>query len=216
MIGQADLDGSIELEGNGRIEVAGCIGSGKTTLARWLTGAGLRVILEDHRVNPFWEAFYADPAAHAFETEISFLLQHYHFAKVVHKRGRSVLLDHSFELDMAFAQLGLTGTRMEVFRSVYREVVTELGPPRVLVYVECGSEELQRRIRARGRKWEENLPLDFVRRLANELERRIELAATSVPVVTISAETNDFREWGTWGDDALHSISRAWSGEVGR
>ena len=33
-------------------------------------------------MNPFWEAFYTDPSAYTFETEITFLLQHYHFAKV--------------------------------------------------------------------------------------------------------------------------------------
>ena len=203
----------IAVKGMGRIEIAGCIGSGKTTLAKWLSSAGLRVIHEDHAINPFWEAFYANPSAHAFETEVTFLLQHYHFVKLGQRCNAPVVLDHSFEVDIAFAELGLSRSRMEIFRSVYREIVADIGQPRVLVYAECEPKELQRRIRARGRKWEENLPLDFISRLAKELERRIEVAARSVPVVTISSEANDFREWGTWGDHVLHAISDAWWGE---
>lgn len=205
---------SIIFEDEGRIEIAGCIGCGKTTFARSLSGTGWQIIFEDHGVNPFWEAFYEDPVAHAFETEVSFLLQHYHFVKRAQNRAGPVLMDHSFEIDVAFAEIGLVGSRKEVFRSVHREVVEEIGLPRVLVYIECGAEELQRRIQARGRKWEEDLPLDFVRSLSNELEKRVDLAAASVPVVTIDSETTDFRTWGAWGDDAVRSIARAWSRDV--
>ena len=67
------------------IEVAGCIASGKTTFVRILEVESLEGIFEDHTINPFWKTFYTDPSTCAFETEISFLLQHYHFTRLLHK-----------------------------------------------------------------------------------------------------------------------------------
>ena len=46
----------------GRVEVAGCIASGKTTFVNALAGHRLMPVYEDHTVNPFWKAFYSDPS----------------------------------------------------------------------------------------------------------------------------------------------------------
>jgi hypothetical protein len=64
------------------IAVEGCVGSGKSTVARGLASLrGSTLLLEDFESNPFLRDFYADPAANALETEISFLLLHYHQLK---------------------------------------------------------------------------------------------------------------------------------------
>ena len=144
------------------MEVAGCIGSGKTTLVGALSNRLLTGIYEDHTINPFWKAFYTDPAGCAFETEISFLLQHYHFAKLAEARNDgAVLLDHSFELDMAYAEIGLEGSRKEIFAAIYREIRNEIGMPQVLVFITCGADEMLRRVRDRGRSFETTYPSIF-------------------------------------------------------
>ena len=167
----------------------------------------LEGIFEDHKVNPFWEAFYIDPSAFAFETEVTFLLQHYHFAKLAAARTEgTILLDHSFELDMAYAELGLEGARKEIFTSIYREIRSEIGLPRALVFVTCSAEEALRRIRLRDRPFEQNVTVEFLAGLQRELERRIATLADSVPVVTIDSETTDFREDGRWREDLLKQL----------
>ena len=167
----------------------------------------LEGIFEDHKINPFWEAFYTDPSTCAFETEVTFLLQHYHFAKLAAARtGGTILLDHSFELDMAYAELGLEGARKEIFTSIYREIRNEIGLPRALVFVTCSAEEALRRIRLRGRPFEQNVTVGFLAGLQRELERRIVTLADSVPVVTIDSETTDFREDGLWREDLLKQL----------
>lgn len=181
-----------------RIEIAGCIGSGKTTLARALANR-FRVVYEDHQLNPFWEAFYTDPSAHAFETEITFLLQHYHFAKAEASTSPgTIVLDHSFELDMAYAMVGLTGSRRGIFKSVYQEIQSELGVPRTIIFLTCGAGEIARRIRKRGRDVESHVPLEFIRKLQRELARRIGELSASVPVIRVNAERTDFRQTGNW------------------
>ena len=154
---------------------------------------------EDHRINPFWEAFYSDPSAYAFETEVTFLLQHYHFAKLAGTESEGVIvLDHSFELDMAYAEVGLVGSRREIFRSIYQEIQKELGPPSALVLIDCGVEEAARRIRERARSVETELPREFLARLQRELEIRIANLSRRVPVIRVDSQKADFREKGSW------------------
>ena len=189
------------------IEVAGGIGSGKTTLVDTLSGCSVTGVYEDHTINPFWKAFYTDTSTCAFETEITFLLQHYHFAKLAAAKADGVvLLDHSFELDMAYAEIGLEGSRKEIFASIYREIRNEIGLPRALVFIACSAEEALRRIRARGRSSEENIPLEFLADLQRELERRVATIAGMVPVVTVHSETTDFRNNGPWREDLIKQL----------
>ena len=190
-----------------RIEIAGCIASGKTTLVGTLADCSIKGIYEDHTINPFWETFYTDPSSCAFETEISFLLQHYHFAKQATASTEGVfLLDHSFELDMAYAEIGLEGSRKAVFASIYREIRSEIGLPRALVFITCSAEKALERIRARGRSIENNITLEFLTDLQRELERRVVAIAGSVPVVTIDSETTDFRKPGPWRGDLVRQL----------
>src|SRR5207302_1694437 len=79
-----------------RIEICGGIASGKTTFAS-LFEQQAKIIYEDFQAVPFWQDFYAAPAEHAFETELSFLLQHYHQVKRAQSKGQSlVVCDFSF------------------------------------------------------------------------------------------------------------------------
>ena len=172
-----------------------------------LSGCSVKGVYEDHTINPFWKAFYTDPSTCAFETEIGFLLQHYHFAKLATaKTGGVILLDHSFELDMAYAQIGLEGSRKEIFASIYREIRNEIGLPQALVFITCSAEEALRRIRSRGRSFEENITLEFLADLQRELERRIATIAGTVPVVTIDSETTDFRDDGAWRENLIKQL----------
>ena len=55
-----------------RIEICGGIASGKTTLGGALDGKETLCCFEKFEANPFWSAFYNDPAENAFEAEITF------------------------------------------------------------------------------------------------------------------------------------------------
>ena len=190
-----------------RIEVAGSIGSGKTTLVGNMSTPFINEVYEDHTINPFWKAFYTDPSTCAFETEVSFLLQHYHFAKCAAAKTKCViLLDHSFELDMAYAEVGLVGSRKDIFASIYREIRNEIGLPRALVSITCSAEETLRRIRSRGRSFEDNITLEFLVDLQRELGRRIDAIAGTVPVVKIDSEATDFRNHGPWRETLVKQL----------
>ena len=182
------------------VEIAGGIASGKTTLLRAISNYSATQVLEDHRLNPFCTAFYSNPSQYVFETELGFLLQHYHFAKIALRASPPVILDHSFELDFSYAKVGLLGSRLEIFSALYQEVRMELGYPDVIIFVRCSPEEELRRIQQRGRDFEQTVELDFLRRLNHELEEILheQQRSKSISVIEIDSERTDFRSPGIW------------------
>lgn len=177
-----------------RIEVCGGIASGKTTLATLLCEANFECIYESFSSNPFWVAFYSDPALYAFETEITFTLQHYHQIKKQAGPGKSLVCDYSFLLDLAYAEIGLKGTQLVAFKTVYAEIKKELPPPVLIIHLQCDPKIELARIRARGREVEKNITIDFLMALNKAVSEQIEKARGHVPILTIDSAINNFVE----------------------
>src|SRR6266446_6288505 len=100
------------------IAVEGPIGSGKTTTATLLADRmGVPAILENTVAHPFLQDFYADPAKHAIQTELAFLLIHYHqlndLPQAVH-----IVTDFAPAKDLAFAIMNLTDSELNLFETV--------------------------------------------------------------------------------------------------
>lgn len=182
------------------VEIAGGIASGKTTLLQALAEIGVHPVYESHALNPYWEDFYSDPGAYTFETEITFLLQHYHFAKRALQTNDIVVLDHSFELDLAYARLGLVGSRRRIFESIYDEVRAELGLPTALIWLRCSPEQELTRIHARNRDVEKTIDVKFLTDLNDHLESTIRSreAEDATSLCELDSEAIDFRLPGTW------------------
>lgn len=175
------------------IEVCGGIASGKTTFAGLMTHIGLKPLFEQFKTNPFWQAFYSDPAKYAFETEITFMLQHYHQIKKDQLiMGKSICCDFSFFLDIAYAEMGLKGSKLKAFLSIYREIKRELPPPALLVYLKCDAKTELERIRRRGRTVEESINIEFLEVLNNSLNRQVARIRDDSSVMTIDSALKDF------------------------
>jgi deoxyadenosine/deoxycytidine kinase len=175
-----------------RIEICGGIASGKTTLASLITEAGFIGIFETFRENPFWQAFYSDPAKYAYETEITFTLQHYHQIKKQQVTSKPLVCDYSFLLDIAYAEMGLKESHLLAFKTVYEEIQKELPPPALLIHLQCDPETELARIRARGRDVEKNITTDFLRSLNEAATDQVDKARVIAPILTIDSTRNNF------------------------
>lgn len=175
-----------------RAEICGGIASGKTTLANLLGTAERPVVLEDFSNNPFWRAFYADPNNTAFETEITFLLQHYHQIKVATSLGKSFACDFSLLLDYAYAHVTLSGSRFDTFKSVYNEACSHLSSPSLLIYLQCDPAVELDRIRARGRETEKSITTDYLRSINDRLASLVSALPASQAVLSIDSVLYDF------------------------
>ena len=122
-----------------RIEICGGIASGKTTLAKLLSETGVESVLEDFSKNPFWELFYLNPGKYIFETEVTFTLQHYHEIKNAQEKYSRFICDFSSIIDLAYAKIGLEGNKLNIFESIYEEVISDIGQPYLIIYLRCSS-----------------------------------------------------------------------------
>ena len=174
------------------IEVCGGIAAGKTTLASLMKKVDLSPIFEDFKKSPFWEAFYCNPGKYIFETEVSFLLLHYHQIKTALESKSKLICDFSFLLDLAYARIGLTGDKLKAFECVLDEIKKELPRPDLIVHLECAAETELERIRRRARKEEEMINLEFLDGLNKGVHREINTIQTSIPVLTIDSSKKDF------------------------
>ena len=68
---------------------------GETTLVGLFENEKAITLFEDFKANPFWEQFYVDPERFAFETEITFLLQHYSQIKAASGSKEAIVCDFS-------------------------------------------------------------------------------------------------------------------------
>ena len=152
------------------------MGAGKTTLARKLAAVlSAQAVLEETARHPFIHEFYESPGSFAVETELSFLLLHYHQLLREKLRGAfsgSVITDFAFERDYVFAKLTLKETRdWKLFEAVYDELTSRTPQPDLLVYLRAPLDFLRQRIRRRGREYERQITPSYLESVMVALDR---------------------------------------------
>lgn len=176
-----------------RIEICGGIASGKTSLASLLSKIGLQTILENFSSNPFFSDFYSDPRGFAFETEITFLLQHFSSVRTKRSEGIVSVFDFSLALDLAYAHVTLSSEDQGVFGVVLRASVKKIGTPDLLIRLRCESEEKLRRIKNRGRAQEQGIDRDYLEKIELALDGTIfSVPFLNTPVLEIDSQHINF------------------------
>jgi deoxyadenosine/deoxycytidine kinase len=175
-----------------RIEICGGIASGKTTFASLFNRQNLTPLFEDFKKSPFWKAFYRNPGKYIFETEISFILLHYHQIKNGLKSKQKMICDFSFLLDLAYAKIGLSRTKLKAFECVLNEIQKELPEPRLIAYLKCDAETELSRIRKRARSEESSINLEFLDSLNKALQKEVAKIQDQRKVIIIDSSQKDF------------------------
>lgn len=140
------------------IAIEGCLGAGKTTVAKGLAGYRKSdLLLENFEANPFLQAFYEDPIGNALETEFAFLLLHYHqlkgHAKLASKS--EVIADFHLGKDLLYADLNLKDEHARrLFDDLYKLCLHKTPHPALLVFLSATTELVVDRIRGRNRAYE--------------------------------------------------------------
>ena len=144
------------------------MGSGKTTTARLLAEKYSSTFFhEEARLHPFISDFYSNPKAYAFETEMNFLLIHYHQLLKAEGSGifrSDVYSDFLFDKDWIFASVTLPKNTKEYdfFSTLYLYFKSKIRKPDLVVYLKAPTDLIFDRIQRRGRESERNITLDYV------------------------------------------------------
>ena len=175
-----------------RIEICGGIAAGKTTFATLMQNHGLYAILENFQTNPFWKPFYTNPGKYIFETEITFLLQHYHDIKISLEKKTDFICDFSLFIDLAYAQIGLEKKRLRIFKDALHELIHEVGVPFAIVHLRCDPEIQHERIMRRGRSVENSVTVDFLRLLDEKIDENLLSLSDDIKIISVDSGKYDF------------------------
>jgi deoxyguanosine kinase len=155
------------------IAVEGCVGVGKTTLATKIAEfRKTTLLLEEFEKNPFLSDFYKDPIKNVFETEMHFLLLHYHQLKELRNASKEIITDFTFEKDQIFAELNFREkSERKVFDGLYEFLKERLPQPDLILYLKGSEDLIIGRIRNRARKIEQVIDEDYFRNLKRAYDR---------------------------------------------
>ncbi len=180
------------------IAIAGNIGSGKTTLTRLLSKHyGWEAHYEDVDDNPYLNDFYEDMQRWSFNLQIYFLNSRFNQTLDIRKSGKTVIQDRTiYEDAYIFAPnlhaMGLMSTRdFENYFTLFNLISGLIKPPDLILYLRATVPTLVSQIQNRGRKYEDNIRLDYLKRLNERYEAWAE-AYNMGNMLIVEADHYDF------------------------
>ncbi len=180
------------------IAIAGNIGAGKTTLTellckhfRWTPQ------YEDIENNPYLFDFYEDMRRWSFNLQIYFLHTRVKQLLKIQNGDETIVQDRTiYEDAQIFApnlhEMGLMTKRdFENYFSFFQTLKSMVKPPDLLIYLKASVPTLVDHIEKRGREYEENIRLDYLKRLNNYYDHWIDHYEEG-PLIIIDANENHF------------------------
>lgn len=162
------------------IAIAGNIGAGKTTLSEKLgKHFNWHVHYESTSDNPYLSDFYEDMQRWSFNLQIYFLNSRYQQVLKILNGDRTVVQDRTiYEDAYIFApnlhDMGLMSTRdYNNYFDLFKTMSSQIRPPDLLIYLRASISTLVDHIQERGRDYEGNMSLDYLKRLNNRYENWI-------------------------------------------
>lgn len=159
------------------IAIAGNIGSGKTTLTELLSKHyKYQPNFEDVVDNPYLDDFYEEMQRWSFNLQIYFLRSRFEQVTRIHKEGLDVIQDRTIYEDAhIFApnlhSMGLMTKRdYDSYQSLFGIMEEFLQPPDLLIYLRASVPTLVGHIQQRGREYENNIRIDYLKRLNERYE----------------------------------------------
>jgi deoxyguanosine kinase len=179
------------------VVVEGCIGVGKTTLTHLLSRhLTARTVLEIVEENPFLPEFYEDPKAHAFKTQMFFLLSRFKQQQELGQQSlfeASTVSDYLFAKDRIFAELTLSDSELGLYDQVFQALSTKVPVPDLVIYLHAPLDVILQRIQRRGRSFEQNMDPAYLERLCSAYERFF-ARYTGCPTLLVDTEDLNFPE----------------------
>ena len=182
------------------IAVAGNIGAGKTTLTEALSKHYKWIPqFEDVANNPYLMDFYEDMPRWSFNLQIYFLNSRLNQLLEIQHGTETVVQDRTIYEDAnIFApnlhDMGLMSKRdFDNYYQFFQTLKSMVKPPDLLIYLQASVPTLVGQIQKRGREYEENIRLDYLKKL-NEYYKRWTESYREGPLLVINVDKNNFAE----------------------
>lgn len=154
------------------IAISGNIGAGKSTLVEFLSRTyGIAPFYEPNEDNPYLPDFYKDMRRWSFHSQLYFLSNKFRLHQELDQAPGVVVLDRTIFEDAEIFATALRDMRRmdkrdwETYWGFYQTILKTIRPPDLMIYLRCSIPSLRKRIRLRGRKMEQDVPLSYLKRL---------------------------------------------------
>lgn len=182
------------------IAVAGNIGAGKTTLTEALSKHYKWIPqFEDVANNPYLMDFYEDMPRWSFNLQVYFLNTRLNQLLEIERGTETIIQDRTIYEDAnIFApnlhDMGLMSKRdFDNYYQFFQTLKSMVKPPDLLIYLQASVPTLVGQIQKRGREYEENIRLDYLKKL-NEYYKRWTESYREGPLLVINVDKNNFAE----------------------
>lgn len=159
------------------IAIAGNIGAGKTTLTKMLAKYyGWEPRFESVSFNPYLEDYYSDIKRWAFCLETYFLKERFKDMLAVQKAGHTIVQDRSiFEGVYVFVRNNyergdLSDRDYETFMELFDLMKEQMKMPDMMIYLRKSVPALVAQIQKRGRGYEQQIEIDYLKGLNDKYE----------------------------------------------
>jgi len=181
------------------IAIAGNIGAGKTTLCEQLgKNFGWDVHFESTDDNPYLSDFYNDMQRWSFNLQIYFLNNRYRQILKILNGDHTVVQDRTiYEDAYIFApnlhDMGLMASRdFGNYFDLFKTMSSQIQAPDLLIYLRASIPTLVSHIQDRGRDYEGNMSLDYLKLLNERYENWIQDYKEG-KLLIINADAVDFK-----------------------
>ncbi|HUN15837.1 MAG TPA: deoxynucleoside kinase [Saprospiraceae bacterium] len=180
------------------IGIAGNIGAGKTSLCQALSkNFGWDVHYEDTTNNPYLNDFYYDMDRWSFNLQVYFLSSRFKQILEIQRGEKTVIQDRTIYEDAnIFApnlyEMGLMSERdFQNYQELFKIMMSTIRPPDLIIYLKASVPTLVQHISNRGRDYEGNMSLEYLKKLNQRYDDWID-SFTDSKVLILPADELDF------------------------
>jgi deoxyadenosine/deoxycytidine kinase len=185
-----------------RIEIAGALSCGKSTLAGKLASLGHKIVYEDLSTNPYLDLRVQDPEKYDFLCQRQFVLDKIASLQAAEEDGGPYFTDFSVAAERAYVSHYVSHRPdwISELSALLDRSESEQGLPELVIHLQCAPEAQLDRIRIRGRDFEQGHDIPFIRNINDRVDAQVSrVADLGVPV---AAYRTDVLGW----DEILASV----------
>ncbi|MNU39053.1 Deoxyguanosine kinase [compost metagenome] len=185
-----------------RIEIAGALSCGKSTLAGKLASLGHKIVYEDLSTNPYLDLRVQDPEKYDFLCQQQFVLDKIASLQAAEADGAPYFTDFSIAAERAYVSHYVSHRPdwISELTALLDRSESEQGLPDLVIHLQCSPEEQLERIRRRGRDFEQGHDVAFITNINDRVDAQVR--RVSGLGVSVAAYRTDILGW----DEILNSV----------